>query len=115
VRTEELYKRLNEEIATLLDGGARMFLCECGNPLCNEPIELIPEDLRTLHARPGFYAIAKGHEIPDLETVVMENHHYAIVRKDIDTLMNGGRPKFDASMDGGRPKFDASMDGGRPK
>jgi hypothetical protein len=90
VRTEELYKRLNEEIATLLDGGARTFLCECGNPLCNEPIELITEDLRMLHSRPGFYAIMRGHEIPDLETVVTENHHYAIVRKDIDALMNGG-------------------------
>src|SRR5436309_4364179 len=40
VRTEELYKRLNEKIATLLDGGSPTFLCECGNPLCNEPIEL---------------------------------------------------------------------------
>jgi len=83
VRTEELYKRLNEKIATLLDGGSPTFLCECGNPLCNEPIELHGDDLRMLHSRDGFYAIMRGHEIPDLETVVMENGGYAIVQKGV--------------------------------
>src|SRR5436305_1390139 len=81
VRTENLYRRLNEAIATLLDGGAPTFLCECGNPLCNEPIDLDADDLRLLHSRDGFYAIMRGHEIPDLETVVMENGGYAIVHK----------------------------------
>jgi hypothetical protein len=81
LRTEELYKRLNVAIAALLDGGSPAFLCECGNPLCNEPIEVTAEDLKMLHSRPGFYAITPGHEIPDLETVVLENDGYAIVRK----------------------------------
>jgi len=46
VRTEQLYRQLKGKIATLLDGGAPMFLCGCGNPLCNEPIELDGEDLQ---------------------------------------------------------------------
>lgn len=85
VRTEELYRRLNEKIATLLDGGSRTFLCECGNPYCNEPIELDGDDLQMLHARSrdGYYAIMRGHEIPDLEAVVMENEHYAMIRKEV--------------------------------
>jgi ANTAR domain len=81
VRTEELYKRLNESIATLLKDGSPTFLCECGNPLCNETIELDREDLEVLHAEQGRYAIMTGHEIPDLETVVHENEHYAVVAK----------------------------------
>ena len=81
VRTEELYKRLNGSIAALLDGGPPRFLCECGNPLCNVTIEVTPADLSMLHVRPGLYAIAVGHEIPDLETVVLENDAYAVVRK----------------------------------
>jgi hypothetical protein len=81
VRTEELYKRLNEAIAALLDGSGPGFLCECGNPLCNETMELSLEDLHLLHSRAGYYAIIPGHDIPDLETVVMEKDGYAVVQK----------------------------------
>jgi len=82
IRTEELYRQLNESIAAMLDGAEPSFLCECGNPLCNETIDLTPQDLRMLHAKPGFYAIIPGHEIPDVETVVLQSDGYAIVRKD---------------------------------
>ncbi|MBW8742343.1 MAG: ANTAR domain-containing protein [Gaiellaceae bacterium] len=78
--TEKLFKDLNLSIAELLDGKSGGFLCECGNPLCNETIDLDPEDLKMLHSRDGFYAIIVGHQIPDLETVVMENDRFAIVR-----------------------------------
>jgi hypothetical protein len=81
VRTEELYKQLNESIAAMLDGGAPRFLCECGNPLCNVTIGLDPHALQMLHARPGLYAIVPGHEIPDLETVIHRADGVAIVRK----------------------------------
>ena len=80
VRTEQLYRQLKEKIATLLDGGAPMFLCECGNPLCNEPIELDGDDLQVLHSKDGFFAIMPGHQIPDLETVIRETPRYALVR-----------------------------------
>jgi hypothetical protein len=83
VRTEELYKRLNLAIAGLLDGGSPTFLCECGNPICNEPIEVSAEDLKMLHSKPGFYAITPGHEIPEIESVVLRNHSYVIVRKTV--------------------------------
>jgi len=79
-QTEELFKRLNGAIATLLDGGSGAFLCECGNPLCNEPIDVDTEDLKMLHSEPRSYAIAPGHQIPDLETVVLQNDRYAVVR-----------------------------------
>jgi ANTAR domain len=81
IRTEELYRRLNESIAGLLSDGSARFLCECGNPVCNETIDLDRDDLRMLHAKPGFYAIIPGHDIPDVETVVLENEDYAVVRK----------------------------------
>jgi len=81
IRTEELYKQLNESIAAMLDGSEQSFLCECGNPLCNETIVLDPQALRMLHAKPGFYAIIPGHEIPDLETIVLQHDGYAIIRK----------------------------------
>jgi hypothetical protein len=34
-------------------------------------------------SRDGYYAIMRGHEIPDLEAVVMENEHYAMIRKEV--------------------------------
>ncbi len=81
VKTEELYRRLNVAIAQLLDDGDGSFLCECGNPLCNEPVELAREDLEELHREPGRYAVVPGHDIPDLETVVAERGRYVVVQK----------------------------------
>jgi hypothetical protein len=82
--TEELYRRLNVAIASLLDGGSGSFLCECGNPLCNELIELGKADLEKLHATAGHYAVVPGHELPELESVVASGSGYAVVSK------NGG-------------------------
>ena len=79
--TEELFKRINDSIAAGLSEGSREFLCECGNPLCNETIELSADDLRLLHSQEGFYAFVPGHQMPDLETVVAEHERYAVVRK----------------------------------
>ena len=64
IRTEELYKQLNESIAAMLDGAEPRFVCECGNPLCNETIALNPHDLRMLHAKRGFYAIIPATRSP---------------------------------------------------
>jgi predicted DNA-binding ribbon-helix-helix protein len=79
-RTKVLYAQLNRKIAALLDDGSRVFLCECGNPLCNEPIELDGDELPVLHSKDGFFAIMPGHQIPDLETVIRETPRYALVR-----------------------------------
>ncbi len=78
VQTETFFRAVNEEIARL-DG--ETYLCECGNPLCAAPINLTREGLRRLHAEPNNFVVLKGHEVPDVETVVAELDDYLIVRK----------------------------------
>ncbi len=85
-RTELDFRRLNRALAQELADGTGRFLCECGNPHCNIRIEVTAQDLRRLHGEEGLFAIAPGHEIPDLETVVVSNNGYAIVQKHMEKL-----------------------------
>jgi hypothetical protein len=78
--TEKLFKELNDSMARLLGHGTGSFFCECGNPLCNFTLELEPDDLLALHSQHGYFAVYPGHEIPDLETVVLSHPAYSVVR-----------------------------------
>jgi hypothetical protein len=84
VQTEMFFRAVNEEIARTDGHGTTLFICECGNPACNERIELTAQALRQLHAENGFFVVLPGHEIPDVETVVDHSNGYLIVRKYAD-------------------------------
>jgi ANTAR domain-containing protein len=85
-RTELDFKRLNQALAAQLGDGDGRFLCECANPHCSEPLELSADDLRALHSEEHTFAIVPGHELPDLETVILTRDGYAIVRKHMEKL-----------------------------
>lgn len=80
-QTELFFRAINEQIARLDGGALTTFLCECGNPVCTEGLELMPADLLRLHATPGLFVVLPGHESPDVETVVAEADGHLIVRK----------------------------------
>lgn len=79
VRTEEFFKRVNDTMRNELGDGDGKFLCECGNIACTERLALTTEDLRLLHSIEGYFVVLPGHHIPEIETLVKENGHYAIV------------------------------------
>ena len=79
VRTEEFFKRVNDTMRNELGDGDGKFLCECGNIACTEKLALTAEDLRLLHSIEGYFVVLPGHHIPEIETLVKENGHYAIV------------------------------------
>ena len=78
-RTEEFFKRVNDTMRNELGDGDGMFLCECGNIACTEKLALSALVLRLLHSIEGYFAVLPGHHIPELETLVKQNGHYAIV------------------------------------
>lgn len=80
VQTERFFRAVNEEVAAV-DG--ETFLCECGNPGCMAAIELSREALERLHADGETFVVLKGHELPEVETVVAEADGYVIVRKEV--------------------------------
>ncbi|MFL5953287.1 MAG: ANTAR domain-containing protein [Gaiellaceae bacterium] len=78
VQTELFFRAVNQEIAAL-DGAT--FLCECGVPGCMAKVELTLESMRSLQSTPDTFVVIKGHEIPEVETVVDQADGYLIVRK----------------------------------
>jgi hypothetical protein len=83
VQTELFFRAINEEIVRLDGGASATFICECGNPVCTEAIELSLAALKQLHAEKGLFVVLPGHEIPDVETVVDRSNGYLIVRKNV--------------------------------
>jgi hypothetical protein len=83
VRTEEFFKRVNDTMRNELADGNGKFLCECGNIACTETLALTAKDLRLLHSIEGHFAVLPGHQIPEIETLVKENGHYAIVHNNV--------------------------------
>jgi hypothetical protein len=83
IRTEEFFKRVNDTMRNELGDGDGKFLCECGNIACTEKLALSSEDLRLLHSIDGYFVVLPGHHVPEIETLVKENGHYAIVHNNI--------------------------------
>jgi hypothetical protein len=83
IRTEEFFKRVNDTMRNELGDGDGKFLCECGNIACTEKLALSSEDLRLLHSIEGYFAVLPGHHIPEIETLVKQNGHYAIVHNNV--------------------------------
>ena len=83
---EALFRTVNEQVRdlnqTFLVEGTLRIVCECGEQSCIDQIEIEPAAYEALRADPTLFAVRPGHEVPDLETVVMRNEDYSIVRKD---------------------------------
>jgi hypothetical protein len=60
------------------------FVCECGDSECLERIELTDAEYEKLRADPLLFAVVRGHEIPDVEDVVVRDDRFDVVRKHIE-------------------------------
>jgi hypothetical protein len=75
----ERIQELNETFATFTD--ELVLVCECGDGKCVEQITMPPAAYEELRADPAQFAIAPGHEIPDVERVIAQRDGYDLVRK----------------------------------
>lgn len=82
VQTERFFRAINDELARLEGVAPVEYVCECGNPACAERIALSNEVRARLHAEQDLFVVIRGHEIPDVESVVDEADGCLIVRKD---------------------------------
>jgi hypothetical protein len=57
------------------------YLCSCGQPDCEESLELTLAELEAAHARPDQFVVAPGHDLPAVEDVVARHEAYSVVRK----------------------------------
>ncbi len=84
-KNEALFRQVNERIEEVneeLDESAESdFLCECGDDDCTTPIRLTPAEYEEVRSNPTHFAIARGHEVIDVEQVISETDRFAVVEK----------------------------------
>jgi hypothetical protein len=85
---ELLFRHVNEQIQTLdarlgvAGGDLQAFVCECGNALCTERVQLTVKEYEHIHTDPVLFVIVDGHEDPRVETVVERRKRFSVIRKD---------------------------------
>ena len=82
---EAVFREVNEAIeggkvpADVHDRVA--FRCECGVLGCNDMIELSVGEYERVRSNPRHFAMAPGHDRPEIDTVVQVHPGYAVVEK----------------------------------
>ncbi len=83
---EAIFRQVNEQIRGLnrefgTEEGTMTVICECGDADCTERLEVGLSDYERFRGDARLYMIAKGNQIPDVETVVEQAEGYEVVQK----------------------------------
>ena len=88
-RNEALMREVNERMAELREQGSwgdddllMEIHCECGAfPTCDARLRLPVEEYEQIRSQDDRFAVAPGHESPELETVVEQRETWLVVDK----------------------------------
>lgn len=86
LKRQALYRAVNDQIEQLgnrwdlLDGPLAV-LCECGNPLCVERIELAKPAYEAIRQRPARFVLKPGHETAGVDRIVERTDGYLVTEK----------------------------------
>lgn len=83
---QPLLRDVNESLdmdrgALAKKGRAHVYVCECGDASCRDPINLYRHEYGAVRADGTTFAIALNHENPETDRVVVEYERYAVVQK----------------------------------
>jgi hypothetical protein len=83
---QSLFREVNERVGQLHEGFAVAteigeWLCECADTACTERITMTVSEYESMRSDSNRFAVAPGHEIPEVETVVDATERYVLVRK----------------------------------
>lgn len=86
---ENAFRALNESLGASVhrgrpDSELAGFVCECGNPDCDDVVRVPLPTYETLRADSQLFILRPGHDMADAEDVVAEREGYVIVRKHDD-------------------------------
>ena len=87
VENEILFRDVNERLKGVSEGFGDVLpefeiICECGNAVCTQRISLTLHEYEQLRAVGTHFAIRRGHESLDIETIVEDRGGYLVVQKD---------------------------------
>jgi hypothetical protein len=77
----EVNERVNDVAGALRNDASYEYLCECSNTDCTFRVPLTRAEYEGVRAEPTQFVVRRDHFLPEIETVVMQNERYAIVRK----------------------------------
>lgn len=90
-RNESLLREVNDRIEELSEnveaqgiapeGGLVEFHCECGRDGCAERVRMTVAEYEHVRADNDRFALARGHETPEMEAVVGSNERFVVVDK----------------------------------
>ena len=85
-QNETLFRSVNERIEEA--SGSRgddehelEFFCECSNTDCTLLLPMTATQYENVRANPRQFIVALGHELPEIETVVVREPNYQVVTK----------------------------------
>jgi hypothetical protein len=83
-RNETMFRSVNERVEEVVQPGPEEqidFLCECGDSDCGEKMTLTRQEYEQVRADGAQFAVYPGHEIPQIEEVVLRAEGFFVVRK----------------------------------
>jgi hypothetical protein len=82
---ESVFREVNDAIERGLWPGEEdslvAFRCECASLECNRLVELTPKAYERVREHPRRFLVLRGHELPEIETVVASHDGYVVVQK----------------------------------
>jgi hypothetical protein len=83
---ELLFRSLNEKVEQIArshgtDQHVYEFMCECSNLGCDLRLRLTLAEYERARSDPAAFAVAPGHELPEIEDVILRAPGYQLVRK----------------------------------
>jgi hypothetical protein len=85
-QNEAVFRSVNERIEEIASSGpgdqhVYQFVCECSNADCNLLLPMTRAEYESVRRNPRLFLVAPGHELPEIETVVVRRGPYHIVTK----------------------------------
>jgi hypothetical protein len=83
---EAIFRQVNEQIRSLnqkfgTERGTMNVICECGSADCTDQLTVPVPEYERVRSDARRYVVAKGHEISDVERVVVQAAGYDVVQK----------------------------------
>jgi hypothetical protein len=85
-KNESRFREINER----LTAGLRQiphnpelleFICECGNPACQQHVQLSLDEYERVRSDSRRFAVVPGHVIPEAERVIWSHDRFEVVEK----------------------------------
>jgi hypothetical protein len=84
---EALFREVNQRIREISDSfgqddATHDFLCECSDPNCTKRVVLTRAEYEEVRSEPTRFVVAKGHAVPEIESVVERARDHVVVEKE---------------------------------